>query len=485
MDSDALAAFALSAAAHPWLAELTAELERGRSKSIEYVEQLRSRSYASPILWPFHAVAHPVALTEASGSRVVDADGVGYLDLFLGFGTQALHGHNPPAVVERVRSELGRSTGNANFHPIEIELVDILRRFTNHEGFSFFHTGTDATAAAVRLCRAHTGKSLVVKFEGAVHGTHDWGVQSSVALTHGHPLIPWPDRSDKRVEPRPFATGVAPSSDDVLILPHLNERALDMLDLHRDEIACVIIESCSIAFPFPDRCIPFVQTVAERARSLGLLLVLDEVQTGFRWGPGGVNTTAGIQADLCTYGKVLSGLGIPLSAIGGRPDVLVHGQTSGLNLTDYGQKTTFMTTHQGNFLALLASVATLSALEAKEGYYDRVRARIATLQARMAGLREVGIPLHLLGYGDFIGAFIFADRPERAAETRQLADYVNLPATLAFALALRRAGIYTYSWPFVFMGDAYSDEDVDRIGDTATAVAREMAEAGFPLYLPE
>ena len=484
MDSEQLTTFMLDAVQHPWLVELTADLDRRRPRSMELIGQLRERSYASPILWPFHAVAQPVALTEASGSRVLDADGHEYLDMFLGFGTQALHGHNHPSVVERVRSELGRTVGNANFHPVEIELIDLLRQFTGHDGFSFFHTGTEATAAAVRLCRAHSGRRIVVKFESAVHGTHDWGVQSSVALMHGHPLIPWPQRTEKKVEAQPFVKGVAPSGDDILILAHLSERALDMLDLYRDEIACVIMESTNIAFPYADRCIPFVKQVAERARSLGLLFVLDEVQTGFRWGLGGVNVTHGINADLCTYGKVLSGLGIPLSAVGGRADVLSHGQTSGLNITDFGQKTTFMTTHQGNHLALLASLATLSAHGAKEGYYDRVRARVAALQAKMAQLRAEGIPLHLAGYGDFIGTFLFVDRPERARDGRELAELANPAATLALALALRREGIYTYSWPFVFMGDAYSDEDVDRIGDTVMAVAREMRDAGYPLHLP-
>ena len=228
-----------------------------------------------------------------------------------------------------------------------------------------------------------------------------------------------------------------------------------------------------------------MKLVRARCRELGILFVLDEVQTGFRWGPGGANRTEGIDADLCTYGKVLSGLGIPLSAGGGRMELLRHTQTSGLNLLDYGQKTTLMTTHMGNHLALQASYANLALLEAKgDAYYTRVRARRDALQGRIAALRAEGIPLHLVGYGDFIGTFLFVDRPEHAEDARQLTERANPAATLMLSLALRREGIYTYSWPFVFLGDAFSDEDLEQLASTVERIARDMQRAGFPLTVP-
>ncbi len=469
----------------PWVMELAADLMRRQPASASLVEKLRSRSMGSPVLWPFHAIQFPVAVASAQGSQLVDADGQTYLDMFLGFGTQALHGHNPPQVVERMRDQLGSTVGNGYFHPVELELVDLLRRFTGLESFVFLHTGSEATAAAMRLCRAHTGRRRIVKFESAVHGTHDWGVQSSVALMHGHPLVPWPERSESGVAAVPFATGVPPATDDLLVLPHLDESALEQLSEHRDTIAGVIMESCNIAFPYADKNLPFLKRVRERCRALGIPFVLDEVQTGFRWGPGGTNRSEGIDADLCTYGKVLSGLGIPLSAVGGRPEILAHTRTNGLNMADYGQKTTLMTTHMGNHLALAASHASLSLLEdAGEAWYTRTRARRARLEARMQRLQQDGIPLHLVGYGDFIGTFLFADRPQDANDARDLTERANPAATLLLALALRREGIYTYSWPFVFLGDAYTDAEVQQIGETVERVARDLASAGIPLTVP-
>ena len=483
-----LAMFTQDVMSSPFVAQLMGDLMQRQGRSMQLVARLHDRSIGSPALWPFHAVPMPVSIAEAQGARLRDADGNEYLDLFLGFGTQALHGHNPPHVVDAVRRSLGKTVGNGYFHEIELELTEVLRTLAPaNEAFIFLNSGTDATDAAVRLCRAKTGRRLMVKMESAVHGTHDWGVQSSVALMHGHPFQPWPAHSPDGVQAVPFARGVSPASrDDLLILPHLDLDALSLLDARRDEIACVIAESCNISFPFPEKCLPYLRALSERCKALGIPFILDEVQTGFRWGPGGVAHSEGIDADLRVYGKVLSGLGVPLSAVGGPLSLLGEARTTGLNMTDFGQKTTLMTTHMGNHLALLASHASLShLLEKGDAYYVRQRARLARLQARLSALRdEEDIPLHLVGYGDFIGTFLLATGHERARNARQLAECVNPAATLLLSLTLRRRGIYTYSWPFLFLGDAYTDEDIDTIGDTVIAAARELRDGGVPLVVP-
>ena len=176
---------------------------------------------------------------------------------------------------------------------------------------------------------------------------------------------------------------------------------------------------------------------------------------------------------------------MPLSAVGGREDILSHARTNGLNIADYGQKTTMMTTHQGNHMALLASHASLSFLEEKgPEYYTRTRGKVARLRERMAELHAEGIPLHLVGYGDFIGTLLFVHEPELANDPRELTHRANPAATLLLSLALRREGIYTYSWPFIFLGDAYDDAQIERIGDTVCQIAREMKAAGIPLTVP-
>jgi glutamate-1-semialdehyde 2,1-aminomutase len=451
------------------------------------VARVREASVGNPTQWPFHAVPLPVAVQSAQGSRLVDADGRERIDLFLGFGTQSLHGHNPPEVVEAVRQALGSTVGNGYFNEIELKLVDLLRDVTGNEAFVFLHSGTEATGAAVRIARAATGKRLVVKVESATHGTHDWGVQSSVALMHGHPFVPWPKVDEHGVESLPFAKGVSPSSPvDLLIVPHLDERAFEMIRARRDEIACVIAEPSNVSFPFPDKCVPFTKRLSKLCQDEGLLFVLDEVQTGFRWGIGGAAVTEDIHADLRVYGKVLSGLGIPLSAVGGPMTLLDHARTTGVNLADFGQKTTFMSTHMGHHMALLASHASLSLLQQKgEAFYTRTRARIARLRERLAVLRrDEGIPIHAVGYGDFIGLLMVGESPHLAADARGLAHRVNPAASLLLSLALRARGFYTYSWPFLFLGDAYSDDDMARIEQGVVDSLIELRDAGVALTTP-
>jgi glutamate-1-semialdehyde 2,1-aminomutase len=105
------------------------------------VARLRDASVGNPTQWPFHAVPLPVAVKSAQGSRLVDADGRERIDLFLGFGTQSLHGHNPPEVVDAVRQALGSTVGNGYFNEIELKLVEMLRDMTGNEAFVFLHSG--------------------------------------------------------------------------------------------------------------------------------------------------------------------------------------------------------------------------------------------------------------------------------------------------------------------------------------------------------
>jgi glutamate-1-semialdehyde 2,1-aminomutase len=181
---------------------------------------------------------------------------------------------------------------------------------------------------------------------------------------------------------------------------------------------------------------------------------------------------------------VVTGLGLPLSVVGGRADLLDHTQTSGLPLTDLGRKTSVQTTHAGNHLSMAASYASLSLLhEAGEAYYERTRSKVNSIQSRLADFRsETGIPLRLFGFGDFIGSFGFA-----AADTysgyREFAHAINPLGLFLLTLLLRRRGIYTLSMPMLFTGDAHSQDDVDEIYTAVTESALELDKHGFPFVL--
>jgi len=469
-----------------WVIDLFTELSERQRQSIELSGQVRERAASNHVFWPFHAPQFPLVVTEASGCRLLDIDGNTYLDSHLGFGSQALWGHNPPRVVDFVRSQLDRSTGNGYLSPMELQLVEVLRELVPHcEKFAFLNSGTDATNAAIRLSRAHTGRRLVAKFEGALHGVHDLAAHNTAFWYHGHPVEPFPEISRNGVRPLPALTGVSPAGPtELLVLPNDTADAVALVEQHRDELACVLGEAVSSSFPFAEHTVPMITEVALRCQTLGVPFVLDEVLTGFRYGVLGAAGRFGIPADLYCYGKVVTGLGLPLSVVGGRAELLDHMQTSGLPLTDIGRKTLLQTTHAGSHLALAASFATLSALrDAGPAYYGRTRAKVGRLQSRLADFRaETAIPLRLLGFGDFIGSFGFVAN-DSYVDYREFAAAVNPVGLFLLTLLLRRRGVYTLSLPMFFAGDAHSESDLDELYTAVTGSALELDKHGFPFVL--
>lgn len=470
-----------------WVIDMFTEIGERQRQSIEVSGQVRERAASNHVFWPFHAPQFPLVVAEAAGSRITDIDGNTYLDSHLGFGAQALFGHNPPAVVDHVREHLGRSTGNGYLNLTELQLVDLLEDLLPHcQKFAFLNSGTDATSAAIRLCRAHTGRRLVAKFEGALHGVHDLAAHNTAFWYHGHPTQPFPEVTADGITPMPALTGVAPAAKtELLILPNDTAAALALIEKHRDELACVLGEAVSSSFPYAEHTVPLIKEVAQRCKTLRVPFILDEVLTGFRYGSAGAAAHFDIPADLYCYGKVVTGLGLPLSIVAGRADIIDHMLTTGLPLTDLGRKTCVQTTHAGNHLSLAASFASLSLLrDAGDAYYERTRAKVNTVQSRLADFRaETGIPLRLLGFGDFIGSFGFVAE-ESYADYREFAHAVNPIGLFMLTLMLRQRGIYTLSLPMFFTGDAHSEADVEELLTAVLDSARELDKHGFPFVLP-
>lgn len=469
----------------PWVGELYSTVYERQAGSGQLVEQLRRRSAASHAFRPFLAPPLPIAIDAAQGGRVTDVDGNTYIDCHLGFSAQTLHGHNPEPVVDYVSDRMRHGVGNGNLAPIELELAGLLGEILPHcETFAFLNSGSDAVRAAIRLTRASTGRRMVAKFEGTIHGSDELAVHNTAFWCHGQPLAAFPPIGDDgigRVSADAGVPTVAPS--DLLVLPNDTATAIELIERHAADLACVLAEPAASSFPFPDATVPMVREVALACRRLQVPFVLDEVLTGFRWGIGGAAETFDIPADLYCYGKVLSALGLPLSAVGGRSDLLGQTQTTGVSIFDAGQKTALQGTHTGTYLAQCASYASLSLLRSKgQAYYDETRTKVATIQDRLARFRaEHDIPLRLVGFGDFMGAFQFL--PEQSyTDYRTFAESAN-PAQFLLTLMLRRRGVYMLSSPLLFTGGAHSQSDIDTIIGAVTDSALEMQRNGFPFSL--
>jgi glutamate-1-semialdehyde 2,1-aminomutase len=283
-----------------WMIDLLTELGERQAQSMVVSGQVRERSVSNHAFWPFHAPQFPLVTAEASGSRITDIDGRTYLDAHLGFGAQALFGHNPPKVVEFIRDQLGRTTGNGYLNPIELKLTKLLGEFLPHcAKFAFLNSGTDATNAAIRLTRAHTGRRMVAKFEGALHGVHDLAAHNTAFWYHGHPETPFPEIGPDGITPMPALTGISPAGPaELLVLPNDATAAVALIERHRDELACVLGEAVSSSFPYAEHTVPMISEVANRCKELRVPFVLDEVLTGFRYGPTGAAGHFDIPADL-------------------------------------------------------------------------------------------------------------------------------------------------------------------------------------------
>lgn len=466
----------------PWVKDIFRQVRDRQPGSAAVVDEVRSLHPASHMLRPFLAPHLPPVMAEASGGRIVDVDGNEYIDCHLGFSAQSLHGHNPEPVVEYVRDRMARNIGNGNLHPLERDLARLMREFVPHcEKFAFLNSGTEAVRTAIRLARARTGRRKVAKFEGAVHGSNELTVHNSAFWYHGNPTVPFPAIGPGGIEPVPFEAGVPKAAPaDLLVLPNDATAAVELIERHAGELACVLAEPALSSFPFPEVTVPLTKEVALACRRLGVPFVLDEVLTGFRFGPGGAAAAFGIPADLYCYGKVMSGLSIPISAVGGPAEIMDLAQTSGRYAADLGNKVSVAGTHTANHLALCASYATLSLLMDKgDAYYDETRAKVALVRERLAAFRaEHGVPLWLTGFGDFMGGFQVLPR-ESYTDYREYAGAVN-PALFLLTLLLRVRGVHTLNSPIFFTGGAHDKSDIETVLAAVVDSALTMKRNGFP-----
>ena len=342
----------------------------------------------------------PLFVRRAAGCLITDVDGNEFIDFVGSWGPMIL-GHAHPEVVEAIQRTAADGTSFGAPCPLEVELADMVcRSVPSLEKVRFVSSGTEATMSAVRLARGYTGRKVVVKFDGCYHGHADTFLvrAGSGVITLGIPGSPGvPEDIVKNTLSIPY-------NDTVTLERTLRDESLD--------IACVIVEPVAgnMGVVPPDE--DFLQTLRRITRELGIVLIFDEVITGFRLALGGAQERFGITPDLTCLGKIIGG-GLPVGAYGGRAEIMDRVAPDG-PVYQAG-------TLSGNPLAMAAGLAMLKVVR-RPGFYEKLEEKSDWFAAEMAGiLARVGVPTVLNRVGSMMTCFFTTD-PVRDYESALRAD---------------------------------------------------------------
>jgi glutamate-1-semialdehyde 2,1-aminomutase len=398
-------------------------------------------------------------MVRGQGSKIYDASGKEYLDYMLGSGPLLL-GHGRPEVVEAVqRQVVAGSTFFALNGPAILLAEKLVEAVPCGEALRFQTTGSEATFSALRLARAATGRDKVLKFEGGWHGGHDVGQLSAAPA-----------------EPRPFPEAV-PDCDgipstarhDVLVAP-FNDPATTaaIIEEHHRELAAVIVEPLQRSLkPEPS----FLESLRTITRKYGIVLVFDEIVTGFRLAWGGAQERYGVVPDLACYGKAMAG-GYPLSAVVGKKDLL---QPADPRQKGQGLYCFLSGTLTANPVACAAGLAALGVLQ-QAGVYDRLH-ELGTRLSRgiPQAAANVGVPLQVLGDGPVLQVYFTQHQPLRNHRDLLRADKKK---AVQFGYELIRRGVYCTPGGKLYLSLAHSDADLDRtveiVAEALQAVKRSL-----------
>jgi glutamate-1-semialdehyde 2,1-aminomutase len=396
----------------------------------------------------------PICFASGSGSHLTDLDGNTYIDYALGMGPNIL-GHAPPAVIEEVARTLGRGQLFAGQNALEFKLADkFCSCVKSAELVRFGLSGSEMVQAALRVARAFTGRSEVIKFEGHYHGWFDNILinQNGPVAAAGDPL------------PRPHhlqSAGQSPhASDDIAVLPWNDIEAIDRyVNANASKIAAIITEPVMLNTggiqPEPG----YLQHLRRVTKAHNIVLIFDEVITGFRVALGGAQALYGVEPDLSVFAKAL-GAGFPVAALAGRKDIMELFGSGRVNHSG---------TYNANLVSISAALATLRELSAEgQPAYKKINAvGVKLMEGMTAAARRAGVSLQVTGLPSAFHT-CFADHPIRDYASYARADHKRLGVFLA---ALLESGVRPTGRGTWFVSAAHTESDV---ASTLEAVERAL-----------
>ena len=385
-------------------------------------------------------------IQKGHGAHVWDEDGNRYIDYLLGSGPMVL-GHAHPEVKEAVTQQLELGTTFFANNRSGVELAEVIcDAMACADQLRFVSTGSEADMYAIRLARAHTGRTKILKFEGGYHGMSGEGLMSLA-----------PQQLQNYPQAVPDSSGIPESVRESVVVGAFNdaELAASLIDEYAEDLAAVIVEPLQRLIPPAPG---FLETLRRETEKRGVVLIFDEVVTGFRLAWGGGQELYGVTPDVCTLGKIIGG-GFPLAAIAGKAEIMQHFDKTKAHERGFLFQ---IGTLSGNPVAAVAGLKTLEVLR-REGSYERIRASGERIQnALVEAFDQTGTPVQIVGDPVCFDA-VFTER--------QPVNYRDILASdmdrmKAFSAALRSLGVLKPEGKF-YVSLALTDED---IAETITAI---------------
>ena len=384
---------------------------------------------------------YPFFTKQAKGSRITDVDGNEYIDYCLGFGPLIL-GHSHPRIVEAVKAQLEFGTLYGTPTEQEVDFAELVSEIVpSAEMVRLVSTGGEATMASIRAARGYTGKNKIIKFEGCYHGAHDCVLvkAGSGAATFGVPdSLGIPEGTTRN-------TVVVPFND--------LEKFEKALKENKNDLAAVIVEpvigNIGVVLPKPG----FLETLRELTETYGVVLIFDEVITGFRLALGGAQEYFGVTPDMTTLGKILGG-GLPMAAFVGKEEIMKLIAPSG--------KVYQAGTYSGNPVSVAAGLATLGLLKERgKAFYAEMEHKCEAIVKPLGEMVSAfGLNLQINHVASMFQLF-FTDKP--------VFDYASAKASdnhkfMKFHAELLRKGVFLPASQFetCFLSAAHSPEDLEK-----------------------
>lgn len=382
----------------------------------------------------------PIFMERGLGSKIYDVDGNEYID-YIGSWGPHIFGHNPDFILSALQESMKNGASFGAPTEMEVEMAELICDIVpSIELVRMVNSGTEATMSAIRLARGYTGRDKIIKFEGCYHGHGDSFLikAGSGALTFGVPTSP----------------GVTKGNAADTLVANFNDidSVKELVDNNKDEVAAVIIEPIAGNMGVAPSKIEFLKDLKKLCEKNGIVLIFDEVMTGFRVAKGGAQEILGIAPDLTTFGKIIGG-GLPVGAFGGKKEIMEKVSPVG-PVYQAG-------TLSGNPLAMSAGKATLQYIKNNPGIYDKLEEKAAYIENGFRkNLEAVGKKFAMNRAGSMLCLFFTEEvvvdfNTAVTSNTEQYAEYFH---------AMLNQGVYLAPAQFeaMFISTVHSREDLDK-----------------------